>query len=82
MSDPSASKVLQRWAEAQRGPLMNTLEMKAEIAVLDDRIKSLTFQKSHATSMGRRNALLNAINAAIRQRNQLARLHNETTGRV
>jgi hypothetical protein len=82
MSEALASRVFQRWAHAQRPPLMTTLEMKAEIAALDSKLKTLTFQKGHATSIGRRNALVNAINAAIRERNQLAKRYNETAGHV
>ena len=82
MSESSVSRVLRRWAHAQRPPLMNTLDMKAEIAALDTKIKTLNFQKGHCTSLGRRNALITAINAAIRERNQLAQQYNETAGHV
>lgn len=61
---------------------MNTLELKAQIAELDKKVESLTFQKSHATTIGRRTSLLSAVNAVIRQRNELAKRYNEATGHV
>lgn len=81
MSDPLVSRVFQRWAEAV-APLQTTLDLKTEIDAMDTKIKSLEFQKKHATSLGRRNALVNAINALTRQRNALVARYKQITGRV
>lgn len=82
MREPSADRVLQRWADAERQPLKTTVDLKAEIAALDLKVKSLNYQKSQATSLGRRNSLIHAVNAVIRERNQLAEQYNRLTGRI
>lgn len=63
-------------------PLKTTVDLENEIKGLDLQIGKLKHHIKHSTSIQTRQTWTRSLNQLIAKRNQLAKRHNQTTGKV